>query len=353
MDTQRVTLAGSNERECLCGSLAGAGGEGDIADGASGYVLSRRETHDADEQAENLRRWDQCYEQISEGRFRGNLSEVWFGSLQLFREVTNRSVRETGTCWQGARTFGVPLAMEGDAAYCGRPMSADMLLTLAGGDELDFRTPRFLDLVGISVSSPVFEGFSQRVQDCGVEESIGARRLIPMASVRIAQLRGILRSVFDVLDTCPAMLGHAQAQKVLEHSLLSRLLAAVCEAGVEPESAVSYPGRRRVVEKAREYLLGHRDEPVTVAELCAATAVSRRTLQTCFQEVLNVKPVHYLRAIRLAGVRRELKAGGARRSCVGDVAARWGFWHLSHFAADYRRMFGELPSETLHAPRPA
>jgi AraC family ethanolamine operon transcriptional activator len=31
---------------------------------------------------------------------------------------------------------------------------------------------------------------------------------------------------------------------------------------------------------------------------------------------------------------------------VQDIAARWGFWHLSHFANDYRRMFGELPSET-------
>jgi len=36
---------------------------------------------------------------------------------------------------------------------------------------------------------------------------------------------------------------------------------------------------------------------------------------------------------------------------LSDIAARWGFWHLSHFAADYKSMFGELPSETLNAAR--
>ena len=29
------------------------------------------------------------------------------------------------------------------------------------------------------------------------------------------------------------------------------------------------------------------------------------------------------------------------------VIARWGFWHFSRFSAEYRRMYGELPSQTL------
>jgi AraC family ethanolamine operon transcriptional activator len=32
---------------------------------------------------------------------------------------------------------------------------------------------------------------------------------------------------------------------------------------------------------------------------------------------------------------------------INEIANRWGFWHMSQFAADYRRFFGELPSETL------
>lgn len=56
-------------------------------------------------------------------------------------------------------------------------------------------------------------------------------------------------------------------------------------------------------------------------------------------------PATYLRALRLNGVRRDLR--GRAADSVQDVAAAWGFWHLSQFATDYRRMFGARPSETL------
>ena len=52
-----------------------------------------------------------------------------------------------------------------------------------------------------------------------------------------------------------------------------------------------------------------------------------------------------LRDARLAGVRADLLAArpGAR-----DVAEAWGYAQLGIFAANYRRRFGESPSETLN-----
>ena len=57
-------------------------------------------------------------------------------------------------------------------------------------------------------------------------------------------------------------------------------------------------------------------------------------------------PKQYLHARRLAGVRRELRLAPSEVRVV-DVANRWGFWHMGRFAADYRKQFGEQPSETL------
>ncbi|MOA41251.1 transcriptional regulator EutR [compost metagenome] len=62
---------------------------------------------------------------------------------------------------------------------------------------------------------------------------------------------------------------------------------------------------------------------------------------------MGTNPVQYLRAIRLNRVRRDLRQNQRGGLKVQDVACHWGFWHLSSFTADYKRMFGELPSQTL------
>jgi AraC family ethanolamine operon transcriptional activator len=56
----------------------------------------------------------------------------------------------------------------------------------------------------------------------------------------------------------------------------------------------------------------------------------------------------YFKAGRLNAVRQELKAAAADTATVHEIAQRWGFWHTGEFAAAYRRLFGELPSQTLN-----
>ena len=74
-----------------------------------------------------------------------------------------------------------------------------------------------------------------------------------------------------------------------------------------------------------------------------ATGEPARTRQS---EHIGITPKQCLQAVRLTGVRRDLRRSGAKAK-IADVANRWEFWHMGQFAADYRHQFGELPSETL------
>jgi AraC family ethanolamine operon transcriptional activator len=80
-------------------------------------------------------------------------------------------------------------------------------------------------------------------------------------------------------------------------------------------------------------------------DLCNHVGASRRKLQYCFQEVLGISPVSFLRILRLNAVHKALCTGGEEKQ-IQDIAAEWGFWHLGHFTSDYRNLFGERPSDT-------
>ena len=54
----------------------------------------------------------------------------------------------------------------------------------------------------------------------------------------------------------------------------------------------------------------------------------------------------YLQELRIVAAHRDLLEADARQG-IADVALRWGFTHLGRFAADYRKRFGQLPSQTL------
>ena len=89
----------------------------------------------------------------------------------------------------------------------------------------------------------------------------------------------------------------------------------------------------------------------TVAELCTACQLPRRTLNRVFQNALGMGPATYLRRVRLNRARRALQDERTRYTTVTDVALDLAFWHLGRFAEQYFELFGESPHEMLECVR--
>ena len=73
---------------------------------------------------------------------------------------------------------------------------------------------------------------------------------------------------------------------------------------------------------------------------------SPRTLQRQFLTFLGKTPHAVRRDIGFERARRELLQGSPGEKIM-DVAARCGFPHFGRFAVEYRRRYGEMPSQTL------
>jgi len=109
--------------------------------------------------------------------------------------------------------------------------------------------------------------------------------------------------------------------------------------------------RSYLVRRAEKLALASVDRPLQVPALSRALGVSERTLRKLFNEIHGQPPSRHLRMLRLAQVRRVLLSARGQLVTVTGIATDFGFGELGRFSVEYRKVFGESPSETLHRGR--
>jgi AraC-like DNA-binding protein len=106
------------------------------------------------------------------------------------------------------------------------------------------------------------------------------------------------------------------------------------------------------VRRAEEYIEAHWDQPITVEALAVATGASARSIFHFFKASRGYAPMVFVKQVRLRHARQLLMMPDENTS-VTSVAFDCGFTNLGHFAKDYGKCFGELPSETLNLTKGA
>ena len=105
--------------------------------------------------------------------------------------------------------------------------------------------------------------------------------------------------------------------------------------------------RLQIVKRLDEFLLDHFDEPIHMAQLCAVTGVSERSLRNACHAVFGTSPKRYVTRRRMEAVRDALATARPGQVTVTRIATDYGFFELGRFAATYSALFGERPSDTL------
>lgn len=303
-----------------------------------------RNTKDVDEQAACLTGWNQCYEQMSPGVFEGSFESYSFDGVELFNERANQVIQQYGLPQANTMTVAYLEGRNDDGHFCGMHLKQGNYFFLRGGKEFHFRTPSQTRLSAVSVDTQAFGEYCERVGEYPPLGSCMDNGFLPdRPATNLAQL---LQNLTISLRASPGMLDHPTLRRCLVESLHSTVLT-LCAPTENVHKDLTASCRQYVIRKARSYMFEHIDQPITISDLCAHTRVSRRTLQYAFQEVLGTNPTRYLRVMRLNGARRDIRRQTSGHTVLADIAAKWGFWHPSRFASDYKSLFGELPSHTL------
>lgn len=136
------------------------------------------------------------------------------------------------------------------------------------------------------------------------------------------------------------------AAKEMEGALSALLLSALPGERLQTRQQ-STSGYATYIKPAEEYILGNLNQPISVADIAEAVGVSVPTINRAFRKCHGIGPKAFVKRRRLDRVRSDLLHADPRETSVTSVATKHGFWHLSQFAADYKKAFHEAPSDTL------
>jgi len=294
--------------------------------------------------------WDVDFRQIEAGKLAARVLLIAGQHCSTIRIEFNRRFHQRGCPPTEVLTFGIPDRRSGNLRWNGVEAEPGALLNFNhgrldgvnpgkfGGNTLSF-TEAFLqdvaETLGFDLDSATCVNSTGIWNPCGGEH---------------ARLRRDLR----VLQ-CIAVNAHGRAREQSMEQFdfdlaanVVRILARNREK--EPHECKSF--RTAALKRALMLIDDPNQEFISVSDLCKEAGASWATLERAFAEEFGISPKSYITSRRLSAVRKRLLEADSS-SVITEIATAWGFWHMGRFAADYRRQFGELPSQTLGSNRNA
>jgi AraC-like DNA-binding protein len=101
----------------------------------------------------------------------------------------------------------------------------------------------------------------------------------------------------------------------------------------------------RHVKRAVDFMHANLSSPLSMTEIAQAAGIGIRSLQEGFKRFKGTSPTSYLTQLRMEAAHRDLIEREPTMS-VSDIARKWGFRHMGRFSSDYRKSYGQPPSQT-------
>lgn len=290
--------------------------------------------------------WDFDFIQLSPGSFYADF--LFFGDheFQIGEVCYNKLLYQQGSAPPDCYTFAILHQTSAPIRWRYLDVPSNSIIVFPENNELQGLsqpghhpftwtvTETFLAIVASEIGLPEPDQFIKK----------GAVTLCD--PVQVAQIKSFLELLCNTIKTTSG----AFVEDVLNYEnkwKLARLylLALASSTNIKPKK--KRVSRNRIVNRIFEYVDSDLSAPRNIPELCHIAEVDERTLRNIFYDLFSVSPSKYLKCYRLNMVRKAMVALDSPQVKIADIANLNGFWHIGQFAADYRRLFGELPSETL------
>lgn len=189
----------------------------------------------------------------------------------------------------------------------------------------------------------------QRLSGLLGEETSAPLEFAPSIELSVGPGNGLARHVHHMMGNFldgRSIFRDAVMAASLEDAIINDLLLRHPNSFSQRLEQLEHKISPRDVRRALEYIEANLNTAITVGDIAQAINVAGRTLFRHFHDVRGTSPMQYIRDLRFERARQALLRADPEDR-VTEIVLRFGFGHLGRFSVEYRRRYGELPSETL------
>ncbi len=322
----------------------------DVSSGHAPSEFSRELiTSNVDELAEFQVGKNRIYTQTKPGTLNARYIDALVGAVQLFSERLAVGARIQAAPDSRFIPFAFIFPESGEYHFCHQTPLPNGFVQASGG-VWDVFFKNQIEYVGTAFSRQYFYDSYQTLIGEEVPAQFLVSKLVQTDRFRVLEYARWVKQILEYLLLCPELLVNSKVSHLLCSQALSLTLNALTAA--DDQRPDLCPSKRlRGVRRVIDYLQVHAVDLPDMQVLCRVANLSERTLQYGFLDHVGITPIQYVRAVRLNGARLQLLRANPTGTRVVDIALHWGFIELGRFAREYKKLFGELPSETLRYER--
>lgn len=283
--------------------------------------------------------FDISYTQVSPGQLDLVAYEIRVGDCLVFRERYECHVMAHGT--STPRGFGVMVVESGTVRFFGDQVSPKKIVLFPPHCEIDA-----VGFPGLRLNHFVLprDRVAAAASEWNVEIQLGPRAMVVEPGIdRLRHFQAILEKVIDILDRRDLTLWDDTEEELLNIfvGLFDRSALGT------PPPAISAGRAAKHAMNVRSYVQSRSPDQLDFDCLARDLGIGRPHLNRCFRDHYGVSLHEFVHLCRLHRARALLMKPASQAS-VTETAYSSGFNHLGRFSAEYRHLFGETPSQTLH-----
>ena len=277
---------------------------------------------------------------LHKGHFDVRLLQAQVSDIRVDRGFYGLPMRALGQLTDDYISLGFMFSSVGPSLCNGLPaVSGDMML-YSEHQEFHGSLAAECDWVSLQFSRVCFESLGLELP----RDIVAIPKLEKQVST---QLKHTLQPALDLIkvENTPRVV--TQAAIVIQDAMLSAFCHRVSHLQIEiwkPENKIL-----DTVRRAEDYIDANLSKAISIVDICNATGVPIYTLERAFTKIYGIGPKRFLGCRRLSVLRGLLLRSFSEEISVTHAAFSCGLTHLGRASINYKKLFGESPSETLAA----